>query len=200
MHHHTPHAGLAALLIAMLAITGCATAKVNVGFPDVPLRKPASGAPKIGVARVEDTRGDPVLGSTGNGLQSFDLLAGPNLLDYINRRFRNDLAGRGFDPVTALDPTRTSLPQPYKTLVVTLQSARFSFPVFFWGLADSSINIAVQVYAPPRNLIFSGSYSGAHGDRPALATSAVVSSIMADSADEAVKAAFADPNFENAIR
>jgi hypothetical protein len=195
-------AWLWSLCVAVALLPGCATAKVNAGFPEVPLRKPLSGAIKVGVARVKDSRVDQIAGSVGDGLfQKLDLLVGPDLLGYVDRQVRNALANRGFEPVAALDPATTAIAQPYKVVVVTLQSATFGFPVIMWGAADSSVSIAVQVYAPPRNLIFSGSYSGAHGERPALvATGVIAGSILAVSADQAVAAAFADPKLEQALR
>jgi hypothetical protein len=187
-------ARLCVLLAVVLSLAGCATAKVNSGFPDVPLREPHAGATKIGVARVEDSRASSVAGSLGPGWLRTDLLAGPNLLSYIDHEFRNGLAERGFDPVVALDPAKASLAQPYKIVVITLQSATYGFPV--WIDAGSSIAIAVQVYAPPHKMIFADSYSGAHSGKPAVGGG----SVIAVAADEAVKAALADPKLENALR
>ncbi len=195
-------ARLCVLLAVVLSLAGCATAKLNAGFPVVPLRKPPAGATKIGVARVEDSRASRIVGSTNDGaFQTVDLLAGPDLLSYIDRKFRNGLAERGFEPIVALDPAKSSLAQPYKIVVITLQSATFGFPSIYWGNAGTSIAIAVQVYAPPHKIIFASSYSGAHsGGLGLVATSVRAGSVIAAAADEAVKAALADPKLENALR
>lgn len=181
------------LLAAMLSLAGCATAKINARFPEVPLRKPPAGATKVGVARVEDSRASRVAGSL-DALRRVDVLAGPDLLNYIDHEFRNGLAERGFDPIVALDPAKSSLAQPYKIVVITLQSATYAFPV--WMDASSSIDIAVQVYSPSHKMIFADSYSGAHSGKP----SAEGGSVMAVAVDKAVKAALADAKLENALR
>ncbi len=194
--------GIGALMVIIMSLTGCVPAKINAGFPDVPPIESLGGTDKIGVARVEDSRSDDVAGSTEiSPFQDMELIVGPDLRAYIRRRFQNALANRGFDPVAALDPTRTSISQPYKIVVVTIQSVRFGYPAIAWGKVGSSVDIAVQIYSPPRNLIFSGSYSGTHDERPAiLPTGTAAGSIIAVSAEEAIKAAFADPNFVRALR
>lgn len=191
MYEGGQSAGFCVLLVVMLSLAGCATTKINARFPDVPLRKPAAGATKVGVARVEDSRASRVAASIGgNGLIRSDLLAGPDLLSYIDHKFRNGLADRRFDPVVAPDPAKSSLAQPYKIVVVTLQSATYGFPV--WKNAGSAIDIAVQVYSPAHKIIFADSYSGADSGKP--------SSVMAVAADNAVEAALADAKLESALR
>ncbi len=183
------------LLVAMLSLAGCGTAKVNARFPEVPLRKPSAGATKVGVARVEDSRASRVAASTGdNWIRRADVLAGPDLLSYIDREFRNGLAKRGFDPVVALDPAKSSLAQPYKIVVITLQSATYGFPV--WKDASSAIDIAVQVYSPSHKMIFANSYSGADSGKPGAEGGLV----MSVAADNAVEAALRDAKLESALR
>ena len=166
----------------MLLVAGCATPQWNTGFPEVHLQKPKSGALVIGVAQAEDSRASQVIGMRGRA----ELLAGPELGNYIERKFRNGLAERGFEPIVALDPAKSSLAQPYKIVVITLQSATFGFPSLYWGNAGTSIAIAVQVYAPPHKMIFADSYSGAHsGGLGLVVTSVRAGSVIAAAADEA---------------
>jgi hypothetical protein len=185
------------LLAALLLTAGCATSQWSAGLPDVQLQKPASGARKIGVAQAEDSRPDYVIGSVGRA----ELLAGPELPNHIERKFRNGLTERGFDPIEALDPADTAISQPYKVLVVTLQSAHFSWSGHTSGTTASAIGIALQVYSPAHKLIFSSSYSGDSTDTTHfISTSVVAGRLIASAADHAVSAAFADPKFEQALR
>ncbi len=146
------------LLVVILCITGCSPVKLNAGFPEVALEKPPQGAPIIGVARAEDSRGDRVAGTIDTGMRNIDLLVGPELPDYIERKLRNELTRRGFAPVEAINPMKTSLQQPYKVVVVTLQSVSFGFPSMPWDSAEISISIAIQVYSPTRELIYASSF------------------------------------------
>jgi hypothetical protein len=192
------------ILASMLYSTGCGPSAINAGFPEVPLLPVASSAasPKIGIARVEDSRSSRIAGPIGSA-PHVNLMVGPELPDYIEREFRNALATRGIAPVDALDPAKSQKAADLKTIVITLQSANFSTsdPVFV--TADSSVSIAVQVYAiSTTNLAFAASYSGANQERIgfSLGTGMRSGAILAVAADRAVDAAFADPKFEQALK
>src|SRR5258708_5218121 len=151
------------ILMSLLYCMGCNPASINAGFPEVPLEPVANSASsaKIGIARVEDSRPNRIAGLIGTGIgtsSEINLLIGPELPDYIEREFRNDLATRGISSVDALNPAKTREPAKYNTIVITLQSATFatSDPLFL--SADSSVNIAVPAYAiVSTNLVFRGS-------------------------------------------
>lgn len=181
----------------MLLVAGCATPQWNTGFPEVHLQKPKSGALVIGVAQAEDSRASQVIGMRGRA----ELLAGPELGNYIERKFRNGLTDWGFDSVEALDPAKTSVKQPYKVLVVTLRSARFSWSGMLSGAAESTIGIAVKVYSPASKLIYSRDFTGNSSARAhMIKTGVAAGDLVAPAADEAVSSAFADPQFEKALR
>lgn len=180
----------------MLLLAGCAT-QWNTGFPEVPLQKPKSGAPIIGVAHAEDSRASQVIGMRGR----YELVAGPDLGNYIERKFRNGLTDRGFDPVEALDPARTSLHQPYKVVVITLQSVSFSWSGMLSGDAESTIGIAIKVYSPASKLIYSGDFTGNSSARAhTIETGVAAGDLIAPAADDVVSSAFANPRLENALR
>ncbi len=155
---------------------------------------------------MEDSRPNRIAGLIGTGIgtsSEINLLIGPELPDYIEREFRNDLATRGISSVDALNPAKTREPAKYKTIVITLQSATFatSDPVFV--SADSSVNIAVQVYAIlSTNVVFGGSYSGTNQERIGFSRGTGMRSgaILAVAANRAVDAAFADVKFEQALK
>ncbi len=185
------------LIISIVALAACATPQWSVGFPDLPIEKPAAGAREIGVAETEDSRSSIVVGWKGLA----ELRAGPGLPDYLESKLRNELVERGLAPVEALDPTKTSVSQPYKVIVLTLQSAEFEWAGIVNGDAVSEIGIGVRIYAPGGKLIYSASFSGKSDNTAHLIpTSVAAGDLIAPAADEAVKAAFADPRFEKAIR
>jgi hypothetical protein len=184
-------------LAALVLAAGCASAQWSAGIPEVPFQKPAGAGSKIGVAQARDSRPDCAIGAVGRA----ELLAGPDLPNYIERKFRNGLTERGFDPVETLDPADAAISQPYKVLVVTLQSAHFSWSGHTSGTTATAIGIALRVYSPARKLIFSSSYSGdSTGTAHFISTSVVAGSLIAPAADHAVSAAFADPKLEQALR
>lgn len=190
-------------LATSLALSGCAAQELNAGFPQVVRRAPLSGATKVGVARVEDSRSDQIANSVDHWtLGNIRLIVGPNLLAYIDQKFTNGLTDRGFDPVVALDPTRTALSQPYKVVVLTLQSTTFGLSPGLWtGFGHSSVNIAVQIYDPDRRLIFANSYSAAREAHLEFTGGSVAAGkIVALAADQAIDAAFADPKLEKALK
>ena len=198
------------ILLSLLYCVGCEPVSINAGFPEVPPEPVANsaGSAKIGVARVEDSRPNRNTGliGTGAGLgggSEVNLLAGPELSDYIEREFRNNLATRGITSVDALNPAKTGEPGHYKTIVITLQSATFSTSDPIFVKADSSVNIAVQVYATSgTNVLFGGSYSGTNQEKIGFARGTGLRSgaILAVAANRAVDAAFADAKFEQALK
>jgi hypothetical protein len=192
------------ILMSLFYCMGCSPASINAGFPEVPLEPVANSASsaKIGIARVEDSRPNRSAGLIGSSPQ-VNLLVGPELPDYLEREFRNDLATRGITSVDALNPAKTGKPAEYKTIVVTLQSVSFatSDPVFV--KADSSVNIAVQVYElSTTKVVFGGSYSGTNQERIGFSPGTGMRSgaILAVAANRAVDAAFADVKFEQALK
>lgn len=190
-------ARLSVLAIAAFTLAGCGF-QWSAGFPEVPLQKPASGAMKIGVAQVEDSRPNYAVGWVG----SSQLLAGPDLPNYIERKFRNELAERGFDPVEALDPARTTVAQPYKVVVVTLQSAEFNSSGWYFATASSKTRIGVRVYSRAGRTIFNGQYSGNSVKTASnkINSGVVAGGLMAPAINNAVSAAFAERQFEQALR
>jgi hypothetical protein len=195
------------ILMSLLYCMGCSPASINAGFPEVPLEPAANSASsaKIGIARVEDSRPNRSAGLIGTCIgtsNEINLLVGPELPDYIEREFRNELATRGITSVDALNPAKTGEPAKYKTIVVTLQSVSFatSDPVFV--SADSSVNIAVQVYElSSTKVVFGGSYSGTNQERIGFRGIGMRSgAILAVAANRAVDAAFADVKFEQALK
>jgi len=198
------------ILLSLLYCVGCEPVSINAGFPEVPPDPVANsaGSTKIGVARVEDSRPNRNAGliGTGAGLgggSDVNLLAGPELSDYIEREFRNNLATRGITSVDALNPAKTGEPGHYKTIVITLQSATFSTSDPIFVKADSSVNIAVQVYTTSgTNVLFGGSYSGTNQEKIGFARGTGLRSgaILAVAANRAVDAAFADAKFEQALK
>jgi hypothetical protein len=198
------------ILLSLLYCVGCGPVSINAGFPEVPSEPVANSASsaKIGVARVEDSRPNRNTGLIGTGAgfgasSEFNLLAGPELLDYIEREFRNELATRGISSVDALNPAKSGEPGHYKTIVITLQSATFSTSDPIFVKADSSVNIAVQVYATSgTNVLFGGSYSGTNQEKIGFARGTGLRSgaILAVAANRAVDAAFADAKFEQALK
>jgi hypothetical protein len=188
------------LPLAVLVLTaGCVSAKVNAGFPQVALRKPLSGAVKVGVAPIEDSRSSPVAATMGNLFQEFDLIAGATLLAYVDRQFRNGLSDRGFDPVGALDPSKSALAQPYKVVVLTAQSSNYN-PGSIWGSSDGSVSIAIQVYSPLRKMIFADSYAGSFHGRTPFNAGIGLGTALGAAVDQAIAAAFADPRLVQALR
>jgi hypothetical protein len=186
-------------LAALVLAAGCAAAKVNAGFPQVALRKPLSGAVRVGVAQVEDSRTSAVAGTTGNLFQTFEFLAGANLLLYVDRQFRNGLLDRGFDPVDALDPSKSDLAQPYNVVVVTVQSSSYG-PGIIWGSSDGSVSVAIQVYSPSRKRLFANSYAGSFHGRIPFSVASRVGTALGTAADQAIAAAFADPKLEQTLQ
>jgi hypothetical protein len=188
----------------LLCTAGCSTAKINAGFPEVPLQAAGNSGVKIGVARAEDSRATRIAGTWTVNFREVDFLVGPELPDYIERKFRNGLVQRGFAPVDALDPAKSTNAQDYKTLVLTLQSVTFSPGYALVGLSreDASVTIAVQVYAPSGSReIYAGSFSGAGQARLGSPFTGVhMGSVIAVAADHAIDAAFADSNFEQALK
>ncbi len=192
------------IVVSLLYCVGCDPASINAGFPEVPVAPVANTASsaKIGVARVEDSRSDRKAGLIGTSSEVY-LLVGPELPDYIERKFRNELAMRGITSLDALNPAKTGEPGHYKTLVVTLQSATFATPDPIFVKAESSVNIAVQVYAASTtNVEFAASYSGTNQERIGFSRGTGLRSgaILAVAADRAVDAAFADAKFEQALK
>lgn len=181
--------------VAMLALAGCSP-QWSAGFPEVRLQRPTSGATKIGVAQVEDSRPDYAVGWVGRA----QLLAGPNLADYIERKFRNGLTERGFDPIEALDPARTSVAQPYKIVVVTVRSASFKLSGVVSETASSIVEIRARIYSPARGVIYAASYAGKwSGPAHRVNTSVVAGSLIAPAASRAVVETLADPSFEREL-
>jgi hypothetical protein len=188
-------------LIAILC-AGCSPVQVNAGFPEVPPPPTAkSDAPKIGLARVADSRVD----RTGGWLMGDVILVGPELNDYIERKFRSALVEQGFAPIEALNPTSTTNPAEYKIIVVTLQSTDIGRrpTASMVAAADASVDIAVQIYAPGnRKVVFAQSYHGTHSEALGFIAGLGMNSgsIIAAAADSAIDEAFADEGFEKALK
>jgi hypothetical protein len=190
-----------AVLVSLLCSVGCGPLAINAGFPEVPVEQVANSATstKIGIARVEDSRPNRTAGLIGSVM----LLVGPELPDYIERKFRNELAARGITPVDTLAPSKTNKPADHKTIVITVQSASFATPDQLFAAADASVNIAVQLYGiSSTNVVFAGSYSGTNRETMGFSRGGGVRSgaILAVAADRAVEAAFADAKFEQALK
>jgi hypothetical protein len=188
------------LAVTLLYGVGCVRGAINAGFPEVPVQSAERSVsrPKVGIARVEDSRPKRAAGSIG----ATTLLVGPELLDYIERRFRNELAERGFDAVEVLNPTKSASVRDLRTIAVTLQSASFGTADALLFSADASANIAVQVYAPASTqVIFARSFSGNSDGRIGLRGAGLASGgILAIAADRAIDAAFEDPQFIQSLR
>ncbi|HVN63412.1 MAG TPA: hypothetical protein VMT58_02150 [Candidatus Binataceae bacterium] len=192
------------MLFALLlcAGTGCTVTfgiskAINAQFPEVKLKTPRSAGIKIGLARVEDSRNTR---EVNEGSNQIPLLAGPEFYEFIDHTFRNRLIQRGFDPTDALDPTKTLLLQPYKTMVVTLQSVSFVCNGMFSCDGTSNVSLAMQVFAPDRSAIFSGSFEGQSNQNDRLDAGIANVNIIAKAAERAIDAAFANPKFEAALK
>ena len=187
-------------VIAILCV-GCGTNRINAGFPEVPPPPTARpDAPKIGIARVADSRADR---SGGWFNSNVNVIVGPELNDYIERKFRVELVEHGFAPLEALNPASTANPSNCKTIVVTLQSADIGGSGVFLPSAAASADIAVQVYAPAsRVVIFAQSYYGKDSERISSFKELGMNSgrIIAVATDQAIDNAFADPAFEKALK
>jgi hypothetical protein len=187
--------------VLLIDSSGCAL-RINAGFPEVPV-VPVANQPnsvKIGIARVEDNRASRDAGTINSNVT---LLVGPELPDYLEHQFRNQLAILGIAAVDALNPAKTQKPPDYKTIVITLQSASFTTPDSILVSADASVNIAIQLYATSSaNVAFAGSFTGTNEDRIGFNRGTGVTSggILAVAADRAIDAAFADPKFQQALK
>jgi len=130
------------------------------------------------------------------------VIVGPELNDYIERKFRVELVEHGFAPVDALNPASATNPYNCKTIVVTLQSADIGGQGVFLPSALASADIAVQVYGPAsRVVIFAQSYYGKDSERISFKELGMNSGrIIAVATDQAIDNAFADPAFEKALQ
>jgi hypothetical protein len=185
-------------IVSGIFVAACAGA-INTGYPEVPTVSAKPGAPQIGLARVADSRASRVSGVANNT----NLLAGPELNDYIERKFRERLANEGFAPVEALNPATAARPDDHKTILVTLQSASIGNVGTMFSDPQASIDIAVQVYsAGGRRIVFGHGYSGQHSEPLGRTTGTGMSAgrIIAAAADGAIDQAFTDPAFEQALR
>ena len=187
--------------MSLLGCVSCGPFMINAGFPELPVEQVANSAnsTKIGIARVEDSRPNRNAGTIGAVI----LLVGPELPDYIERKFRNELAMRGITAVDTLNPAKSNKPADFKTIVITVQSASFAAPDHPFTGADASVNIAVQLYGTSStNVVFAESYSGTNRERMGFSQGGGVRSgaILAVAADRAVEAAFADVKFEQALK
>jgi len=189
---------MAGIVIGLLLCAGCGVVSITAGFPEVK-QQPANPATTatIGLAEVEDSRSSRDAGMLNN---SAVLRVGPELADYIERTFHNQLVAHGMTVVEALNPARNP-PSSHKTIVVTVQSVEFNFAEF--GKSVASVNIAVQIYgAASTEAIFGGSFSGT--DREGVKLLEGVGSdsgrMLAAAADRAIDAAFADEHFEQALK
>ncbi len=192
------------LLAFVNLLCGCST-QINLDFPQVAPEKPAVAAAKVGVAPVQDSRASHVAGPlnmSSDIFRSVSVATGPELPDYIGNSFRNGLVKRGFDPIEAPDPGTTALQQPYKVLVITIQSVTFADSGLLSFDGASSLNLAVQVFSGGPKPVFAKVFNGEctehipawHGGKKA------VSAIIATAADRAVEAALASPDLREALR
>jgi hypothetical protein len=188
------------MLVAALSVAGCAL-QVNAGFPEVPPPPPVHpNAIKIGLARVVDSRSNRFSGKLNSNV---DVLAGPELDDYIERQFRTELVLHSFAPIEALNPADTPNSSTVRIVAVTLQSASFSTTGYFSVTRHGAADIAIQVYGlGSRDILFARSYPGQGSEpQPAFAGAGMVEGkAMADAADRAIEAAFADPEFVKALQ
>ncbi len=189
---------MAGIVIVLLLFAGCGV-RIEAGLPEVKLQQAAKlgTATTIGLARVEDSRSSREAGIIND---SAILRVGPELADYIERTFHNELVAHGMTVVEALNPARNP-PTSHKTIVVTVQSVEFNFGGF--GKSDASVNIAVQVYgSASTESIYGGSFSGTDSEGVKVLEGAGSESgrVLAAAADRAIDAAFADERFEQALK
>jgi hypothetical protein len=186
----------ALLLASAVCITGCGV-QINAGFPEIGMWPAHANSSRIGVARVRDSRSDHVAGP-------FDaqvIVAGSDLRDYVERTFRNGLVERGYDPVDALDPSTTSIQQPYKVVVLTVQSANFGVSGIFLKDGSSAVDILVQVYSASRSPIYAGDFNGTSTERMKLtAVGLAAGGVIAKAADAAIDQALANPQLQQALK
>jgi hypothetical protein len=191
------------LALSLLCGVGCTPARITLSFPDVPFQTAGNSGVKIGVARADDSRDVQMVGTiTSFGLTG-DLLVGPELSDYIDRKFRNALVERGFVPVDALDPTKSPNTRDYKTLVLRLQIVKIgTYSVNGSSESDAAVGIAADVYAPAGSKeIFAQTFIGEYQSRLGWGPIGVkAGNIMATAADRAIDEALADPAFEHALK
>ena len=187
-------------LIALCLVGGC-TYQTNAAFPVVPPAPAAhAGAQQVGLARVVDRRGDRV---SGNLNEQLEVLVGPELDDYLERRLRTELVLRDFAPVEALNPGNNPASSKDRTVVVVVQSVSIGVVGSFSRSCDAVVDVAVQIYAPSsRSPIFSHDYEGQGSAKLSFSGSASVISggVVSMAADNAIAKVLDDAEFDKALK
>ena len=187
------HLRLFILLVALLA-GGCASFS-SLQFPPVPQQGAVAGAPKVGIAAVQDARSSAELGHIGLA----SVTAGSELTDYLHDSLRAALIQKGFSAESAPEPGNASAAGFNSAIVqVTLQTATLSSFDAIMAPAQINLVIAIEVYRSGK-----GSYSqtyqsdikGYIGMHSEAGYETRIGEVLSRAVDKVVSNAMADQGF-----
>jgi hypothetical protein len=145
---------LFAVLIALLT-SGCGSVAFNSQFPPAPEAVAVAGAPEIGLAAVRDIRTSTEVGTIGMA----SVVAGPELVDYLDHSLSASLVQKGFKVQNAPEPGKGSTSGfTAKIVQVTLQSASLNTFDAVMAPAQITLAIAIQVYDPSGKVSYAQAY------------------------------------------
>ena len=143
-------------LISALLVGGCSVV-FNPQFPPGPEVTLKGGAKAIGLAPVLEGRTDTMLGKIGLA----QIVAGPELTNYLYQSLSAALAQNGFAPQNAPDPGKAStVGFSAKIVQATLQSATLGTFDAIMAPAQISLSVAIRAYDPAGKVLYSQTYQG----------------------------------------
>lgn len=188
------HLTLLVLFVAFL-FSGCMTEQMIMPSIVSGTALKVEDAPKIGLSRVQDLRGNQEGGSIG-GLK---IVIAKDLGDYLEGTLKEGLTQKGFRVVDAVNPKENGTPD-LNVILVSLKSANISTFDSVMAPAVADIAMTVQVYGQDGKVAFAKSFAADNSKRLWFtAGGKKIGRVMAVAADQVATKILMDREFLDAI-
>lgn len=191
------------LIFSVLVFSGCMTqyAKFPVS-PNATLLSTPQNAPLLGLSVVQDDRESNAAGRVGG----VKIAVGEDVGKFLKDLMKVKFSEAGFKVIDAPDPSQMTTEEikdvfGSKIILPILRQISISTADSILIPADADINIALKVYGPDGNVLYTAQYMGKDSERIGLSgTGKKEGKILASAADNAIQQMLQDTHLLEALK